>query len=343
MTYRTTMPISRTLVTLAFAVLLLTVSNAFAERSYKPFPGGPKTIHSKQRIQILMDRDIVDLKSFIVIKIVVPNDSSIDAFLLPSPPRMVIDFVGTKVKKNLVFDAPANDVVKQIRIGAHSKKTRIVLDLASKTAPEYEWKAGKRQAIIRIFEGAVTPPTPKVLPTPIPPTATPVIKPSKKPSVPPTPKVDKSVKPKKTAALLPKETTSTTKSVPARGASLGDLEPKGTRFSPPTPVPTSFKIKNYAFERLADKSQQLRFSLNKPGVKAQISKVDEETYLVQIPDCGVEKGELEYPQFPPHDFTGFVLIMAENVGKKTEITIAIEEGTKLMTAVQGTELIIKKN
>jgi hypothetical protein len=35
--------------------------------------------------------------------------------------------------------------------------------------------------------------------------------------------------------------------------------------------------------------------------------------------------------------------MAENVGKKTEITIAIEEGTKLMTAVQGTELIIKKN
>jgi hypothetical protein len=328
-------------IVLAFFLGITSISDSFAQKAYKPFPGGPKTINSKQRVQILMDRDIVDSKSFIVVKVVVPNDSKIDAFLLPSPPRMVVDFVGTKIKKNSVFQAPQNDVLQQIRLGAHNQKTRIVLDLKTQNAPEYEWKAGKRQAIIRLFEGSVaateTKPTPTAIPptaTPIPPTPTPVVHPTKAPPVLPT------VQP---AAPKAKETKAVTKNAPTTmGASLGDLEPSEAQFTPPTPVPTNFQIKKYSFERLADKTQQLRFSLNKPGVKAQISKVDEETYMVQIPDCGVEKGELEYPQFPPHDFTGFVLIMAENVGNQTEITIAIEEGTKLTTAVQGTELIIKK-
>lgn len=308
------------------------LSQAFAQKAYKPFPNGPTSITSKQRVQILVDRDIVDSKSFIVVKIVVPNDSAIDAFLLPSPPRMVIDFVGTKISKNEAFKAPPNDVIDQIRLGAHAKKTRVVIDLLTKQAPQYEWKAGKRQAIIRFLEGSVQVSAP---PTAVP-TAAPVIQPTKAPEP---------VKEK--VATLPKATLTKPKgNVVVKNdhvATLGDLEPKKKPFSPPTAIPTNFHIKQFAFERLGDKSQQLRFSLDKPGAKAQISKVDEETYKVEILDCGITNSELEYPQFPPHDFTGFVLTMAETVDNKVEITIAIEEGTKLVTAIQGTEIIIKKN
>lgn len=321
------------LLILCFLYICTSFSEASAQKVYKPFPNGPTSITSKQRVQILVDRDIVDSKSFIVVKIVVPSDSAIDAFLLPSPPRMVIDFVGTKISKNETFKAPPNDVIEQIRLGAHAKKTRVVIDLLTKQAPQYEWKAGKRQAIIRFLEGSVALP-------PVSPTAAPTLNPSLKPTKEHAPAKEK-------LAVLPKANlTKPHGQVVVKNnniATLGDLEPKRKPFSPPTAIPTSFHIKQFAFERLGDKSQQLRFSLDKPGAKAQISKVDEETYKVEIPDCGIANSELEYPQFPPHDFTGFVLTMAENVDDKVEITIAIEEGTKLATAIQGTEIIIKKD
>ena len=330
--YKPRAVVFQNLVILLFVYAGILLSQASAQKAYKPFPNGPTSITSKQRVQILVDRDIVDSKSYIVVKIVVPNDSAIDAFLLPSPPRMVIDFVGTKISKNEAFKAPPNDVIEQIRLGAHAKKTRVVIDLLTKEAPQYEWKAGKRQAIIRFLEGSVqvsAPPT-------VVPTAAPIIQPTKAPEP-----------VKETVATLPKATLTKPKGGAVvksdHVATLGDLEPKKKPFSPPTAIPTSFHIKQFAFERIEDKSQQLRFSIDKPGAKAQISKVDEETYKVEIPDCGITNSELAYPQFPPHYFTGFVLTMAETVDNKVEITIAIEEGTKLVTAIQGTEIIIKKD
>ena len=101
-------------------------------------------------------------------------------------------------------------------------------------------------------------------------------------------------------------------------------------------------IKGYKFEYLPDKSPVLKILLNKPRAQAQISKVDEETYKIEIKDCGIDNEDLELPQFPPHDFVGFVMVVAETVGKNTEISVSIEEDIVLGTAVQENEIWVKK-
>ena len=119
---------------------------------------------------------------------------------------------------------------------------------------------------------------------------------------------------------------------------LGDLE----NGPPPTKVPTTFSIIGYKFEYTSDKTPVLKILLNKPQAQAQISKVDEETYKIEIKDCGIDNEDLELPQFPPHDFVGFVMVLAETIGKNTEVSISIEEGISLGTAVNGNEIWVKK-
>jgi hypothetical protein len=122
------------------------------------------------------------------------------------------------------------------------------------------------------------------------------------------------------------------------GQSLGDIEN-----GPPQPkVPTTFSIKGYKFEYTSEKVPVLKILLNKPQAQAQISKVDEETYKIEIKDCGIDNEELELPQFPPHDFVGFVMVVAETVGKNTEVSISIEEDIVLGTVVNGNEIWVKK-
>jgi len=376
-------------VAILFAALFADPLSTFAQGKKSPFADGPKTITSKERVSVLIDREISDGKKFIVLKISVPTDSEVKAFLLPDPPRVVVDFEGASVKKSEVFAAPENEVIKQIRLGAHPQKIRFVLDMHRSTPPEYEWKAGKRQAIIKFFEGpadatapattpatapaaapaAATPagaPPTAALPTqapattppsqPTPPAATPAQTPSAVPTTPPT--ATPSATPQTTLSdVAPKVAADSQAAAAAAAASaaaaaqagaaaqakqaptdLGDLE----NGKPAEKVPTTFTIKGYKFEYLPDKSPVLKILLNKPRAQAQISKVDEETYKIEIKDCGIDNEDLELPQFPPHDFVGFVMVVAETVGKNTEVSVSIEEDIVLGTAVQENEIWVKK-
>lgn len=372
-------------VAILFAALLAAPSSSPAQGKKSPFADGPRTITSKERVSVLIDREIADEKKFIVLKISVPTDSQVKAFLLPDPPRVVVDFEGASVKKSEVFAAPENEVIKQIRLGAHPQKIRFVLDMHRSTPPEYEWKAGKRQAIIKFFEGpaeeaapaaspaaaAASPagaPPVAALPTqaptatlsPAPPTTLPVQSPSAAPTVPPT--ATPSATPQTTLSDIEPKAADDSKTTAAAGAAaaaaaaaiaaqagapdqakqapadLGDLE----NGKPGEKIPTTFTIKGYKFEYLPDKSPVLKILLNKPRAQAQISKVDEETYKIEIKDCGIDNEDLELPQFPPHDFVGFVMVVAETVGKNTEVSVSIEEDIVLATAVQENEIWVKK-
>lgn len=350
-----------------------------AQSKGSPFENGPKTIASRERVSVLIDREIADGKSTILLKISVPTDSKINAFLLPDPARLVVDFEGASVKKSENFTAPENGVIKQIRLGSHPGKLRVVVDLLTATPPEYEWKAGKRQAIISFVEGpaAATQPPPQAtqtaptLPpteptlapaqptaTTIPPTSQPTMVPTTAPTtVPITPPTVAptftSVPPANTpvteAAKLPADKAAAAGQVAQLAADeelddaedLGDLEQRSAGPSP-TKIPTAFSIKGYKFEYLPDKTPLLKILLNKPRAQAQISKVDSETYKIDIKDCGVENEDLELPQFPPHDFVGFVMVVAETVGKNVEVSISVEEDIVLGTTVQENEIWVKK-
>jgi hypothetical protein len=151
----------------------------------------PSTVSSKEKVNIIVDREVVGNQSFILVKIMTPESATVESFALSNPARIVVDFIGLKLKKSEDLAAPKNGVIKQFRLGAHPDKLRVVIDLATANAPAYEWKAGPRQAILRISEGeAAAPPAPAaVSPTIAPstplPTSTPL--PSSTPRTPSTP------------------------------------------------------------------------------------------------------------------------------------------------------------
>jgi hypothetical protein len=382
--------LTRAVLASAMMLTLAISTEGLAQAKRSPFADGPKTIASRERVTVLIDREVADGKKFIVLKISVPTDSEVKAFLLPDPPRVVVDFEGASIKKSEEFAAPDNDVIKQVRLGSHPSKIRFVLDMKRSTPPEYEWKAGKRQAIFKFFEGqadAATPAAPAVAPSVIPsaapattpapnaalPTQAPTIAPTTAPTTAPTvapshtPTLIPTVQPTMTPSATPKTTLSdiepkaasdakgavagagaaagaaAVQAIPADQAKqaapdLGDIEN-----GPPQPkVPTTFSIKGYKFEYTPEKAPVLKIQLNKPQAQAQISKVDEETYKIEIKDCGIDNEDLELPQFPPHDFVGFVMVVAETVGKNTEVSISIEEDIVLGTVVNGNEIWVKK-
>lgn len=369
----------------ALAATLVCPLHGFAQAKKSPFADGPKTIASRERVSVLIDREIADGKKYIVLKISVPTDSQVKAFLLPDPPRVVVDFEGASIKKSEEFPAPENDVIKQVRLGAHPSKIRFVLDMQRTTPPEYEWKAGKRQAILKFYEGPAEPaaaagatpaavvPAPATTAAPAPslpttaptvaptvaqsPTAAPTTLPTTAPTVPPTatPSTTPTSTPQTTLSDIEPKIPAESKAAPvaAAGAAaqaasadvakqaatdLGDLENGKLQEK----VPTTFSIKGYKFEYLPDKTPALKILLNKPRAQAQISKVDEETYKIEIKDCGIDNEDLELPQFPPHDFVGFVMVVAETVGKNTEVSISIEEDIVLGTSVHENEIWVKK-
>ena len=367
--------------------ILIPTTTSVAENPPGNFSGGPKTIASKERVSILIDREIEQTKSFIILKISVPTDSKINAFLLSDPPRLVIDFDGASVKKSENFVAPANGVIKQVRLGAHPEKLRVVVDLIQSTPPEYEWKAGKRQAIIKILESthAASPSQPSSPPVaatptlaPVATTAVPAQAAQATPTMAPTPSLTATptIVATTTAPSAPTETSGPTLSdvekaaplgasagatnagAPPKAAlpdyqtgaddvavensqDLGDLE-SSKQAGQPQKVATTFSITGYKFERLPDKTPVLKIILNKPKAQAEISKVDEETYKIILRDCGLANEDLELPQFPPHDFVGFVMIVAETVGKDTEISVSTEGDMALTTSMHDQEIWVKK-
>lgn len=360
---------------LVFAVALCAPVSGLAQKKKAALGDGPKTIASRDRVSVIIDREVSDGKKYIILKISVPTDSQVKAFLLPDPPRVVVDFEGASIKKSEEFPAPSNDVIKKVRLGAHPSKLRCVLDMQRSTPPVYEWKAGKRQAILKFLEGpaaaatapAAVPTSPTaaapagapaaapsaVVPAPVLPTtsAPAAVSPTVVPTIPPT-AVPATVVPT-IAATAPPATTPPppgTASDPKAAANaaatqakqppvvLGDFDSE----APQPKVPTTFSIKGYKFEYLPDKTPALKIVLNKPRAQAQISKVDQETYKIEIKDCGIDNEDLELPQFPPHDFIGFVMVVAETVGKNTEVSISIEEDIVLGTSVHENEIWIKK-
>ncbi len=385
------------------SVVLLAVTFAVDVRAEAPsaLSGGPKTIASKDRVSVLIDREIEDTKSFIILKISVPTDSKVNAFLLPDPPRLVVDFEGASIKKSENFSAPTNGVVKQVRLGAHSNKLRVVVDLLKTTPPEYDWKAGKRQVIIKILEeerkvAPVAAVAPVQSPAAPPTTQAPVVEPTKV-SAPATPTIAATSTVKVAAATATTAPLFTHTAAPtpiqqkladlenptvavgsnaaavspgaavAPGATvaqggpakpalpdyqsegatqpeapqqrLGDLEAAKGQGSK---TATTFSIKGYKFEYLPDKTPVLKIGLNKPHAQAQISKVDAETYKIEVKDCSLENEDLELPQFPPHDFVGFVMVVSEPVGKNVEISVSIENEMVLATSIHDSEIWVKK-
>jgi len=67
----------------ALVVICCTQTTSYAQTG--SFANGPKTIAAKERVSVTIDREVREAKSFIVLKISVPTDSKVNAFLLADP------------------------------------------------------------------------------------------------------------------------------------------------------------------------------------------------------------------------------------------------------------------
>jgi hypothetical protein len=102
--------------------------------------------------RITVERESQGESSFVVVKINVPVATRASSFVVSSPPRIVIDLEGTRIRKNSALPVPNNPILKQIRIGAHPEKLRIVLDVNSDPPPQYDLREDGRVVTIRLLE-----------------------------------------------------------------------------------------------------------------------------------------------------------------------------------------------
>lgn len=345
---------------LVLALVLSASTQSYAEQKL----ASAVTLSSKERVSVVLDRQTVEDGTYVVLKIVVPQDVKIDAFMLPSPPRIVLDLTGASVKHSETFNAPENEVVKAIRLGSHPGKLRVVVDLLKAEAPKYDWKAGKRQVILRMLEKAAPVAAP---PADAPQAAQPSAQPEAQPSEAPAEKVveQATIQPKLPAAddeaapvslgqtepqphdaasqpIAPAEepqVSPTSAPLTEQPGSLGATAAAAPQASSPPAVQGDIKIVGYRFE-YGDpgKTPILKVTLNSNGASAQISKVDSTTYKIVVPNSSLANEDLVLPQFPPADFVGFIMVMSDQLSGSVEITVSVEEGVALNTMVKGDEI-----
>jgi len=75
--------------------------------------------------------------------------------------------------------------------------------------------------------------------------------------------------------------------------------------------------------------------------KFTLVKKGEKLYHLTIPNCAIKWSHLELPQFPPHDFKGFSLVMAEMLGKNMTLSIGVERGARVTAFGKNNEIWIK--
>lgn len=145
-------PFSRRFLTTALSLSVALYLPAPVQAESSPDSAAASTVTSKQKVKVIIDRERTASQTVLLLKITVPEDAEVESFTLADPPRIVVDFKGVKVKTSENLTPPKNGVVKMIRLGAHSDKLRVVLDLSTSAIPQYDWRGGSRQATLRIVE-----------------------------------------------------------------------------------------------------------------------------------------------------------------------------------------------
>lgn len=355
--------------------------------------------------RITVEREHTETASYIVVKVKLPIATSASSFVVSSPPRIVVDLEGTRIRKSSALAVPANKVLKQIRIGAHPEKLRIVLDVYTDPPPAFEQLSDGNSVTIKILEKgsstgsseASTPPD-AIKDSPISDVATPFAPSKDDAAVAEAPTqsqealtvsedevtpeaatptaiatLTRPATPTETATptLTPSPSATATATQPPPPTPLPTVAPSAT--ATPTPDPKSLglppaeghgglvgdvsigqspgaavsaqrvNILSYRFEYLQPgRIPILKILLSRWKVEVQRSKIDSKTYKIVIPSAGVANAQLTLPQFPPADFAGFTMVVAQEFDNRTEITITVDPGVTLGTFVRDNEIWVKR-
>jgi hypothetical protein len=295
----------------------------------------------------------------------------LDIFDLNNPSRLVIDLKHISIGKNAVFSIENDSLFKQVRIGRHADKTRLVFDLSGQSFPEYTWEP-INNSTINVFlktsggtenlalsqqsqsdQKEITNTSVDI------PKA--VVETQIQNPVQPLPEaVEQAAIMDKKSIFKPVESQiiENTKS-----GNLNTQEPELNKDLnqniEPNQELTNLDDQQDLLEKQDDDSPQglenikfyyqkekntplVRFILIKKP-EYRLKKESDKRYILTIPEAGIRWPHLELPQFPPRDFRGFTMVMPEKNGSDLNIAIGIERGSSISSFTKDNEIWLKIN
>lgn len=254
-------------------------------------------------------------------------------FGVENPARIVIDLPQLRSKRSRSFPAAAGSV-NGVRFGSHPDKLRIVLDLSSSQLPLIRQQAEKTELKIELLESVEAAPTPSLRPIE---TATPSPSAMPSPTAPPaltdTPFLAPTPSPLAVSSPAPVEKTAPT------------ITPTPL-IQPPTDLTSALPggpiaVARFEFGYLPeDQSPVLKIGLSQRA-EYKLSRSDQKTFQLIIPNSHLAGKYLTLPHFPPGDFTGLNSVQARPLRNDVEISIGVDLGTRLASFVKENEIWVR--
>ncbi len=254
-----------------------------------------------------------------------------EVFLLTDPNRLVVDLFNKNLKITKTILPSENKFISAIRFGAHPDRLRLVLDLkAEQIDYKTESKKGNLTISLWIKKQDVVTALPDIketglIPTPLA-TQTPTgtIVPLATPTV---------------------ELTPTSPPMPTSTPTVVVSTAVATAISLETPLPPSSagdkNITDIKFGKAPADNMPIVILQFSSKSEYKLIKKEDGVYILSVRGTGIESSRLALPFFPPHDFIGFTMVQARNVGADLEITIGVERGVRVASVTKDTQIWIR--
>lgn len=288
-----------------------------------------------------------------------PPTANVKHFSLDNPSRVVVDIGIARSSVRSSTTPLSGATLSGIRIGAHPDKIRIVFDLANAIEPKFLPNSagslrillGRPKVIPQVRGGQeVVPKTVAQAPTSSPtPTSTKTVVSSATPTQLPAPIVPTKLAVATPTAIIVEEIAATPTPVP----------PTFTPTSAPTPTVTSIAsaqprktkavnlgsgaiaITSIAFDyNPVDKAPVIRVALSGRS-EYKLSKRDERSFSLLLPDARLSNAGTGLPQFPPQDFNGLTFVLAAAKDNTVDISIGVERGIRVTAFVKDQEIWVR--
>lgn len=297
------------------------------------------------------------------------NLAKLEIFKIADPARLVIDLAKFDLQIPRPITPNQNNFVTKIRLGSHSDKIRIVLDLVEPTELRFKIQETPNQILIILSTAVINDQLGTATPSPtVVESSTPVVSPAApiqisvdllavtrapSPSVSPssTPLPETSASPSPSASTSPEASPSrappspSTSPVPSPSPSPGPSStPSSTPSISPSPDPSSapkseLVIEKLAFDTLSSGLNVIRLSLSKKTAYS-LSQINDSKYKLSVARA-IALSQALLPQFPPYDFFGIDYVSPSQNTNGYDLEIGVASGTKLTTYARGDDILIK--
>ena len=279
------------------------------------------------------------------------GEPTLVSLAVENPPRIVIDVITktgkrNKAAKEIILPILNHPCIRQARVGNHTDKIRLVLDLihtGGKNACPFSIADAPGKVVIDFKHTGNT--TPGVVNATVTPTAssTPVaiMSPTARPTATATAIITKTT-------VIPTPTVTATATNTAKATATNTLVAT-TKNIPPTqtiaavtaaPATPTVTVKNSsdaivigkpalsAIEFLhQDTTNQIKIILSE-RVAFKLIREDARRYRISVSDVGLKNRGLLLPQFPPNEVAGFTMARASETASGLDIIIGLDDGMK---------------